>query len=59
MPRRAGLFAALALGSVVAGTLVIAAADVPLDGGVALEALGVAAAVGSLLVLGVLAARPR
>jgi hypothetical protein len=57
--RRAALLAALALGSVLAGTLVIAAASVPLQGGVALEAVGVAAAVGSLLLLGRLAARPR
>jgi hypothetical protein len=59
VPRRAALLAALALGGVLAGALVIAAATVPLDGGVALEALGVAAAVGSLLLLGRLAARPR
>jgi hypothetical protein len=57
-PRRAALLAALALGSVLAGTAVIAAATVPLEGGVALEALGVSAAVAALLLLGRLATRP-
>jgi hypothetical protein len=57
VPRRAALLAVIALGGVLAGAVVIAAATVPLEGGVALEALGVAAAVGALLMLGRLAVR--
>jgi hypothetical protein len=55
--RRAAAVAALALGGVVLGAVVLAAATVPLDGGLALEALGVVAAVTLLVLLGRLAAR--
>lgn len=57
--RRVAVLAGLGLAGVLAGTLVLAAATVPLDGGVALEAVGVAAAVAALLLLGRLAGRPR
>jgi hypothetical protein len=57
--RRAALVAMLALGGVLAGAVVLAAATVPLEGGVALEAVGVVAAVAALLLLGRLAARER
>ena len=57
--RRIALLALVALGAVVAGTIVLAAASAPLDGGVALEAVGVVAAVVLLVVLGRLAVRAR
>jgi hypothetical protein len=44
---------------IVLTSVVLAAATVPLEGGVALEAVGVVAAVVALLVLGRLAARER
>jgi hypothetical protein len=59
LARRAALVAVVALGGVLAGTVVLAAANVPVEGGVGLEAVGVVAAVGALLLLGRLAARPR
>ena len=57
LPRRAAALTALALGGIVLGAVVLAAASVPLHGGIALEAVGVGAAVGLLLVLGRLAVR--
>lgn len=57
--RRAALFVALALGGVLAGAVVLGGAALPVGGGVALEALGVAAAVTVLFLLGRLAARSR
>jgi hypothetical protein len=55
--RRAAIVAALALGGVVVGAVVLAAATVPLQGGLPLEAIGVTAAVGLLVLLGRLAVR--
>ncbi len=57
IPRRAAIVSALALGGVVLGTVVLAAATLPLDGGLALEAIGVAAAVALLVLVGRLAVR--
>lgn len=57
--RRIVTLAGLALGSVLVGTVVLAAASAPLDGGVGLEAVGVAAAVGLLVGLGRMAVRSR
>ena len=57
--RRAATLALLALGSVVIGLVVLAAAATPLEGGVGLEAVGVAAAVALLVVLGRVAVRSR
>jgi hypothetical protein len=59
LARRAALLAMLALGGVLVGAVVLAAATVPVEGGVALEAVGIVAAVGALLLLGTLAARGR
>jgi hypothetical protein len=58
-PRRAAMLVLVAVGSVVTGLIVLAAAATPLDGGVALEAIGVVAAVGLLVALGRVAVRPR
>jgi hypothetical protein len=55
--RRAVLLAALALAGVVLGAVVLAAATLPLEGGLALEAIGVAAAVALLVLVGRLAVR--
>jgi hypothetical protein len=55
--RRAALLAALALAGVVLGAVVLAAATLPLEGGLALEAIGVAAAVALLVLVGRLAVR--
>lgn len=55
--RRTAALVGLALGGIVLGAVVLAAATVPLEGGIALEAVGVAAAVGLLVVLGRLAVR--
>ena len=57
IPRRAAALTGLALGGIVLGAIVLAAATLPLEGGVALEAVGVAAAVGLLVMLGRLAVR--
>lgn len=57
--RRAAALVLVALGGVVTGLIVLAAAATPLDGGVALEAVGVAAAVGLLVALGRVAVRSR
>lgn len=57
LARRAAILAALALGGVLLGAVVLAAATLPVRGGLALEAVGVAAAVGLLVLLGRLAAR--
>jgi hypothetical protein len=57
--RRAATLVLVALGGVVTGLIVLAAAASPLDGGVALEAVGVAAAVGLLVGLGRVAVRSR
>jgi hypothetical protein len=57
VPRRSATLAALALGGVVLGAVVLAAATLPLDGGLALEAIGVAAAVALLVLVGRLAVR--
>jgi len=53
--RRAAILAVLAFGGVVLGAVVLAAATLPLEGGLALEAIGVAAAVGLLVLVGRLA----
>jgi hypothetical protein len=55
--RRIVILAGLALASVVVGTIVLAAASAPLDGGVGLEAVGVVAAVALLVGLGRMALR--
>ena len=55
--RRAAALVVVALGGIVLGAVVLAAATVPLDGGIALEAAGIAAAVGVLVFLGRLAVR--
>jgi hypothetical protein len=55
--RRVTAVAGLPLGAIVLGAVVLAAATLPLDGGLALEALGVAAAVALLAFLGRLAVR--
>ena len=57
--RRAAALVLVALGSIVAGLIVLAAAATPLDGGVGLEAVGVAAAVALLVALGRVAVRSR
>jgi hypothetical protein len=57
--RRAAALVVVALGGVLTGLVVLAAAAVPLDGGVALEAVGVVAAVGLLAALGRIAVRSR
>lgn len=57
--RRAATLVLVALGGVVTGLIVLAAAASPLEGGVALEAVGVAAAVGLLVGLGRVAVRSR
>jgi hypothetical protein len=57
--RRAGILVAVALGGILAGLIVLAAASVPLNGGVGLEAVGIAAAVALLVGLGRVAARSR
>ncbi len=56
--RRAALIAVLALLAISAGGLVLAATSVDLGSGVAIDLLGVAAAVGALAVVAALA-RPR
>ena len=53
--RRVAIIALLALGGVVLGAVVLAGATLPLEGGLALEAIGVAAAVGLLVLVGRLA----
>jgi hypothetical protein len=58
-PRRAAMLVLVAVGSVVTGLIVLAAAATPLGGGVALEAIGVVAAVGLLVALGRVAVRSR
>jgi hypothetical protein len=55
VPRRAAILAALAVGGVVLGAVVLAAATLPLEGGLVLEAIGVTAAVGLLVLVGRLA----
>jgi hypothetical protein len=57
--RRAATLVLLALGSVVVGLIVLAAAATPLEGGVGLEAVGVAAAVALIVGLGRVAIRSR
>ena len=57
--RRAATLVLLALGSVAIGLVVLAASATPLEGGVGLEAVGVAAAVGLLVTLGGVAVRSR
>lgn len=59
LARRAAFVAIVTLGGVFVGTVALAAAAVPLEGGVALQAVGVMAAVGALLLLGRLATRTR
>jgi hypothetical protein len=59
IPRRVVILVIVALGGIVAGALVLAAAAAPLDGGVALEAVGLVAAVGLLVGLGRVAVRSR
>jgi hypothetical protein len=56
--RRAALIAALALATVVAGGLVLAATSLRIGSGIAVDALGAAAAVVALGIVAVLA-RPR
>jgi hypothetical protein len=57
--RRVAILLIVALGGILAGALVLAAAAAPLDGGVALEAVGLVAAVGLLVGLGRVAVRSR
>jgi hypothetical protein len=57
--RRAATLVLVAVGAVVAGLIVLAAAAAPLEGGVGLEAVGVAAAVVLLVALGRVAVRSR
>jgi len=57
--RRAAALVLLALGSIVVGLVVLAAAATPLEGGVGLEAVGVAAAVALIIGLGRVAVRSR
>ncbi|MGE5273083.1 MAG: hypothetical protein ACM3QU_04820 [Verrucomicrobiota bacterium] len=57
--RRAAMLVLVALGSIVTGLIVLAAASTPLEGGVGLEAVGVAAAVALLVALGRVAVRSR
>lgn len=57
--RRAATLVLLALGSVVIGLVVLAAAATPLEGGVGLEAVGVVAVVALLVGLGRVAVRSR
>ena len=57
--RRAATLVLVAAGAVVTGLVVLAAASTPLDGGVGLEAVGVAAAVLLLVALGRVAVRSR
>ena len=59
VPRRVVILVIVALGGILAGALVLAAAAAPLDGGVALEAVGLVAAVGLLVGLGRVAVRSR
>jgi hypothetical protein len=55
--RRVAAVVALGVGAVALGTAVLAAAALPVGGGVGLEAVGVLAAVGALVLLGRLAGR--
>jgi hypothetical protein len=55
--RRAATLVLVAAGAVVTGLVVLAVAATPLDGGVGLEAVGVAAAVALLVALGRVAVR--
>jgi hypothetical protein len=57
LAHRAAAVAGLAIGGIVLGAVALAAATVPLDGGLALEALGIAAALALLVLLGRLAVR--
>jgi hypothetical protein len=59
VPRRVAVLVAATAGSVLVGMVVLAAAATPLDGGLALEAVGVAAAVALVAALGRTAARSR
>lgn len=57
--RRAALLVAVAAGGVVTGLIVLAAAAAPLGGGVALEAVGIVAALALFVALGRTAVRSR
>jgi hypothetical protein len=57
--RRTAVVAVLAFGGIVFGAATLAAATIPLKGGVALQAVGVAAAVAVIVLLGRLAVRAR
>jgi hypothetical protein len=59
LARRALILLAVALGGVVVGLVVLAAAAAPLNGGIGLEAVGIAAAVGLVVALGRAAVRSR
>jgi hypothetical protein len=59
VPRQAVVLVAAAAGGVLAGLIVLAAAAAPLDGGIGLEAVGVAAAVLLVAALGRAAVRSR
>jgi hypothetical protein len=59
VPRRVAVLVAAAAGGVLVGMVVLAAAATPLDGGLALEAVGVAAAVALVAALGRTAVRSR
>jgi len=59
VPRRALVLVAVALGGLLAGLVALAAGAAPLDGGVGLEAVGIAATLALLLGLGRLAVRSR
>jgi hypothetical protein len=57
--RRAALVIALAFGGIVLGAFTLAAASIPIEGGLALQAAGVAAAVALGVAIGRLAVRAR
>jgi len=57
--RRILVLTSLALASIVLGTVVLAAASTPFDGGLGLSAAGIVAAVALLIGIGRLAARTR
>jgi hypothetical protein len=57
--RRLGLLAALTLGTLVLGQVLLALVDVSERGGIVLEAIGVVAAVAALAIVAVSARRPQ
>jgi hypothetical protein len=57
--RRAATLLLIALGGIVAGLIVLAAASMPLNGGLAMEGVGIAAALVLIVALGRVAVRSR